>query len=1001
MKAGEQVRTVNGRRGVVIRVEGVWFDVVFPEGQEQLHRDDLVPVAEDPAEALAGGERGDATAFGLRLQSLYLQHAYRFDPRSGLSNARVEPKLHQVYIAHRVATKLQPRMILADEVGLGKTIEAGLILKELRARGMVDRVLVIVPASLQYQWQTELRSKFNEDFEIVTSDAAKYLGQGGANPFEKRDNVICSLPFAANPKHAEQIVAADWDLVIFDEAHRVRRWLQGGRKETTTQAYRLADDLKELADGLLLLTATPMQLHPYELYSLIELVEPGLYPTYEEYEQGGRGLPALNDLMRSLKSWRALDGGERDEVIDKHGAVLHSICGRVPKPADLDGGTVGELMDRLVDKHPLASVMVRNRKAELGGFAGRTASRVLVELSPEEQQLYEEVATYLRQSYDRAVVAKQHAIGFLMVTYHKMLASSSYAIHQSLKRRAVKLRKRIAKHDETARSVSQATLEEWKDAPEQSQVVGDVEGLMFDRDEAMAELVELQYLIDRLGGVRDSKAERLLEALEDILTSHPGDKIVIFTQFLETQENLRAQLEHAGIKVAIFNGSLSIDEKEHAIRLFRGDAQVLISTEAGGEGRNLQFAHLLVNYDLPWNPMKVEQRIGRLDRIGQRQKVLVFNLACKGTVEERVLQVLDDRIRLFEESVGSLDPILGEVEDDIAKLVMGERDRLDDDFDAYEADLSKHIREAQEKERILADFVLDRASFRRDQANELLGERALASPRDLSRHVKATLDHYGGALKAHIDGGDVVTLSPRLSARLQTRHTQQRGVFDPEEALAHEDLDFYAFGHELIDRIVQLPQSLDPVRASAWRTNDVVGGPLVEVWWEVRGEGATSQGVVIRHRVDSAGAVQSDHVTRLPNIGEPAHDIAVPPWFDVAMDASRQAFRREQEEIRRRVREEVEQRRNEELGRAERIFSYRERRLRRRIEEDRAWITEKERTGSERDRRILPARRGKLAKDRERLERLEGEYERQVAEIRAKRPEVSGTLWGVALVVGR
>ncbi|MHB1593333.1 MAG: DEAD/DEAH box helicase [Streptosporangiaceae bacterium] len=174
---------------------------------------------------------------------------------------------------------MQPRMILADEVGLGKTIEAGLIIKELRARELVNRVLIVVPASLTLQWQSELKLKFNEDFEVIDGAAAQYLGRSGANPWMARPNVICSLPFASSPKRAEQIVEAEWDLVIFDEAHRVRRTGTGGGKSRSTLAYRLADELKEMVNGLLLLTATPMQVHPFELYSLIELVEPGLFPT--------------------------------------------------------------------------------------------------------------------------------------------------------------------------------------------------------------------------------------------------------------------------------------------------------------------------------------------------------------------------------------------------------------------------------------------------------------------------------------------------------------------------------------------------------------------------------------------------------------------------------------------------------------------------------------------------------------------------------------------------
>lgn len=1001
MKAGDRVRIVNGRMGVVASVDGAWAEVVFPDGAENVHRDDLVPLSEGPGGELLRGLFGDPTAYGLRLQALFLQHAYRYDPRSGLSNARIEPNLHQIFIAHVVTNKLQPRMILADEVGLGKTIEAGLILKELRAREMVERVLIVCPASLQYQWQSELRSKFNEEFEILTSAGAKYLGQGGVNPFTRRDSVICSLPFAANPKRAEQIVEAPWDLVIFDEAHRVRRWLQSGNKEKTTQAYRLADDLKDLVAGLLLLTATPMQLHPFELYSLIELVEPGLYPTFRAYDQRRSDLPHLNELMRSLKSWRVLSSNEQNSAVEKHTRLLADILGRVPKAAELeDEESLSTVMDGLVEKHPLAGVMVRNRKAELGGFAGREAFRYLVPLGEEELQLYEDIATYLRESYNRAWASKQIAIGFLMVTYQKMLASSSFAIHQSLKRRVAKLRKQVAHHEERSRALSRQALDEMEDAPELSEVVDELEELFFDPDEAQAEIIELESLIARLGGAQDSKAEALLDALDQIFERDATEKVVIFTQFKETQAYLRSQLENTGLRVAVFNGSMSIDEKEAAIRDFRHDAQVLVSTEAGGEGRNLQFAHILVNYDLPWNPMKVEQRIGRLDRIGQKRTVFIYNLACAGTIEERVLDVLDNRIRLFTESVGSLDPILGDVEQDIAQLVMSHVSRLDEQFEQYAVDLGRRTREARENERILADFVLDRASLRRDRANELLGQDPLASHKDLLGYAAAALDYYGGALKPHIGGGHVITLSPRLSAKVQSRSSQVRGVFDPQEALALEDLDFFAVGHDLIDKVITLPLREEPAQTTAHKVTELEGGPFLELYYQIRSDGPAMVGRVVRHVVGADGLVRSEEVMTLPPIGEPIA-LDVPEWATDALAASRDRFNRELAEARDAIQLDYEARQQEELRRAERIFRYREQRLRRRIEEDRDWITEKERTGSDRDRRILPARRGKLAKDAERLERLESEYDRQVADIKRRQAEVSGAMWAAAMVVGR
>ncbi len=201
MKLYDRVQRLStSELGIIVALRaGDLAEVLFQSGEALVHVDDLALMPGTPDEQLAAGLLGDGFAYGLRLQALYLRHAYRYDPLSGLSNARIEPKLHQVFVAHRVTNKLRPRMILADEVGLGKTIEAGLILKELRARQSVERVLIVCPASLQYQWQFELKSKFNEDFEIVDGAAATFLGRGGQNPWTRRSRVITSIAFASRP----------------------------------------------------------------------------------------------------------------------------------------------------------------------------------------------------------------------------------------------------------------------------------------------------------------------------------------------------------------------------------------------------------------------------------------------------------------------------------------------------------------------------------------------------------------------------------------------------------------------------------------------------------------------------------------------------------------------------------------------------------------------------------------------------------------------------------
>ena len=476
--------------------------------------------------------------------------------------------------------------------------------------------------------------------------------------------------------------------------------------------------------------------------------------------------------------------------------------------------------------------------------------------------------------------------------------------------------------------------------------------------------------------------------------------MVVFTQFIETQEFLAAALRHNGYTVSVFNGQMSLDEKEEAARSFKAQDQVLISTEAGGEGRNFQFCHLMVNYDLPWNPMRVEQRIGRLDRIGQKYPVRIYNLFCEDTVEERVLEVLDRRIGLFEESVGSLDPILGDVERDIERLVLSDAAAFDATFRDYEAEVEQRVREAREKERTLADFVLDRASLRRDLANELLQQSVLAHWKDLEQFAARCLPYFGGAVKDHYEGGQVVSLSPRLMTRLEKRHSTIQGTFDPEVALDREDLPFFAFGHWLADGLAELPLTVDPVTTTGRRAHDVPPGEWVEVYYEIRGEGVRPTGWFIRHLIGPDLAVRSEHIKAMPAIGEPAQGYEVPRWVGAALAASQRQFEADYEAARVKVQADNDAAWDEGVDRAERIYSYRRVRLAARIEEQETWIREKDASGSERERRVLPARRGQLAKNRERLESLRFEYEAELEKIQRRQPGASATVLAAGMVIG-
>lgn len=906
-----------------------------------------------PTELLKEGQLSDSKAYGLRLQSAYLRHAYRYDPMSGLSNARVEPKLHQVFATHRVTSKLFPRIILADEVGLGKTIEAGLVMKELRARQVIDRVLVVCPASLQSQWQYEMETKFNEKFEIYDRGTVNFLSRDGSNPWMKRNGVIASYSFAIRPKNMEKIVEANWDLVIFDEAHRVRR-TRVGNQNRETKAYRLAKLLQDRDFGLLLLTATPMQLHPYELYSLIDLIDPNLHGDYNDFERKRLDIPVLNNAMKELQE---LDDDDKREKSIKN----------------------------LVKRHPMAQVLVRNRKSTIGGFMGRTAHRIPVNLTDEELELYNDISQYIRLGYDRANREKKNAIGFIMTTYQKLLTSSSYSLRESFKKRVANLNEQDSIKQKEP--ITEDRLNELRELDDISEGLVQLEEVIIDNSEQGSErdleIQELKGYIDRLDQIRDSKADMLVnEIVLPILDKNPSDKILIFTGFVNTQKFLQKILRSIGYEVTVFNGQMDLLEKERSVQRFRQQAQIMITTEAGGEGRNFQFANIMVNYDLPWNPMKVEQRIGRLDRIGQTRKVQIYNLYSVNTLEERILDVLEYRIHLFTQSVGSLDPILGEVERDIARIVFKHMDNLDEHMKRFGENLEEQIDKARLTEKKLGDFIMDRTSFRQDEANRILKRPTLASFDDLRRFIQDSLSYYGGRLSRHSDGGDYLTLSPQLAWSIQAKNTIVRGAFDPKEALEWEDLDFFAFGHKHIDQIVDYVYNQEAMTGIRCLP-DAPPGVTVEIIYEYESRGPFhAKGQMVRHFIGQDLQVHSERITIVPAVGQPATAQAdVPKWLSNAIEMSLQKATEEIKQFQEKIYRERLPERKETEKRYRYVYDYRRKRLKAKIDKLKDRINKITQHGSDDEKKALPLRLKELQDLEQELRDLSPELQQKIEKL--------------------
>jgi SNF2 family DNA or RNA helicase len=507
----------------------------------------LEPDAWNVVEMLAEHSLDGIEPYRLHLKAA--EHSLRrgFDQLVSLDHLHeVERFPYQIKACLRVLREMKGRGLLADEVGLGKTIEASIVLKEYIMRGLVHRALILVPASLTTQWREELLTKFHLNFAI----------HGRKEGWSDAPFVIASLDTAKMARNRDMILKGRYDLVIVDEAHRLRNH--------QTLAWKFVSQIS--AKYLLLLTATPVQNDLRELYNLVTLLRPGTLGTYRSFRR--------NFMIRGDK--------------------------RLPKnTADLS---------RLLQK-----VMIRTTRSSTAiKFPKRKVQTLSFPLNPTERLLYDGVTEFVRTRVAAAKGADFQKWHFVALVLQKEIGSSTPAARKTLERARADIRYRA----------------EWDD---------------IDR------LLEL---------AREPGPSQKLEGLKEVIRKHK-DKLIVFTQFRTTLEHLARNLTADGHSVALFHGNLSAFEKEAAIERFRTEARILLSTEAGGEGRNLQFCQTVVNYDLPWNPMKVEQRIGRVHRLGQTKDITIYNFSSEETVESYVLEILHQKINMFELVIGEMDMILG------------------------------------------------------------------------------------------------------------------------------------------------------------------------------------------------------------------------------------------------------------------------------------------------------------------------------------------------------
>ena len=973
----------------------------------------LRPVAvTDPLGRFREKEIGSTKRYLLRQVAQWYRTQNAQDDLVSLGQSQVSLKPHQVSVVHKVAANYPHRFMLCDEVGLGKTIEAGMALKELRARGGVERVLAIVPPNLVRQWQFELRTKFNETFSVLNTATVNSMRADGyaGNPFANPEypNILCSSRWVSGGRWRDLCAEAFWDMIIVDEAHHARRHRDG----TTTALYRLVRDLapgEQVNRPMLFLTATPMQLHPSELYALVEILDPTLFPSEEDFEEHRLAMPGLSMLVEKLSDAREFpmpdDSEEENErTVQRIAEWLDMDDGEVRRRLSSGKDGLEAISENLSDKHRLSEVMIRNRKAIVGGFMPRAARRWEVELSTEESVAMEALEDYVRFGYQFAEDANAKSMGLVMVTFQKLTASSIAAIRASLLKRREKVRSKP--------NAAGASPEEMDDLIDQDASVEDIadQGAV-EADFADRELFLLDKAIAALNAVgeTDSKGRVFVDNLADLFSEYPNEKVLVFTQFRETQNHLQNLLKARGWNVNVFHGQMNATAKDRAIERFRtGDGpQILISTEAGGEGRNLQFCHLLVNYDLPWNPMKVEQRIGRVDRIGQDEPIRIFNLWVKDTVEARVLDVLEDRIRMFVETVGGLDPILGEnVEADIKKIMMAadeDREKTLADFDRRTEEKARASREAGD---MLGDFIMDTKSYRREIVETITGRESPVDNENFEKFIGRLLSDVNTRVEK---SGDVYDLTFRGDFFADNRRNlflsgdRMKAVMRPDKRADAEGVEFMVFGNKVVETVMERVLSDDYEGNTGARrivADDRIrpdSGWLFQYRFTISGvnEEERLEDVFVSDAngiVEDMGRLLVERACRL-DYEESVDAGLIPDNLDSAERLATDFINDRQQELQRDAAVRAAERVGGEVSRLNAFYDYKERAAQDKVEATQATLNRIQESGDANQRRILPVLEANLRSDEAAAAQLSRDRSRRIAEAEANRsPQVAYAL---------
>ncbi|MCB0191467.1 MAG: DEAD/DEAH box helicase family protein [Anaerolineae bacterium] len=794
INVGDMVQLSNGQTARVINITNLfgqsYADVfVEPNGPTQrVPVSNLRPIS-DPLAAFGAGQITPAPLFMARLAALQLKAMLTQQGVLSAANFRITPLPHQVLAVDFVMNLLRPRALIADEVGLGKTIEAALIYEEFKLRGQARRAIIITPSGLRHQWQDELAQKFGEKFVIYDRamvNALREIHGSETNLWRQNDQIITSLDFIKpqrlrpglserererreihNRRIFQDIIEAGWDVAIVDEAHKLSKQADG----TETARYQVGEDLAQAVPTFLLLSATPHQGDAARFLHLLNLVDPYAF----------------------------------NQVTDLQPDRVSTVVWRTRKRAAVDAQGRRLFKQRVTDIYPV------DRSGPDHAL---------------ERQLYDEVTDYVSENYNRAMGRGDRAFGFLMLLFQRMVTSSSQAIYDSLSKRLEKLvavqTSLASKAGEQNGYGSRSTIyDEDETADEDAQAVVDnliASSGVVNEEELTHEIAIIRKLLDLADQAKvspDAKMVALLNIIDEVCRreGNPQTKFLIFTEFVATQQAIVQTLTNLGYKVERIYGGQKMEDRIAARQRFADEAQFLVSTDAGGEGINLQFCHVMVNYDLPWNPMKLEQRIGRLDRIGQTHDVLVLNLLIQDTAEQRVREVLETKLDLIRQQYG---------DDKLADILSTLQDEFH--FDRLYMDaLLKRQAEAQALDR-LAEQIFERAKEILEKDDLLLPQTQAEVEQYRQRLVEVSQERVKAMLSGYLTGhGETLNEYTRRSGTYYfdlpgdqdgAKSRYSNIVFDREQAVADDGLTYLHLNHPVIQEILaQLANDQTPAAA--------------------------------------------------------------------------------------------------------------------------------------------------------------------------------------------